>query len=42
MIAWPRKERPRGNPVSAELFGTEPIDGRVPSDHYGVVVEMAT
>ena len=41
-IAWPRKDRPRGNPVCAELFGTEPVDGRVPSDHYGVVVEMAT
>lgn len=38
MIAWPRP-KPLGNPLRAELFGVEPIDGVVPSDHYGVVVE---
>ena len=42
LIGWPRENRPRGNPQSAELFGTEPVDGIVPSDHYGVVVEMIT
>lgn len=38
MIGWPRP-KPLGNPLRAELFGVDPIDGVVPSDHYGVVVE---
>jgi len=38
MIAWPRP-KPLGNPLRAELFGVDPVDGVVPSDHYGVVVE---
>lgn len=42
LIGWPRKDRPRGNPQSAALFGTEAIDGKVPSDHYGIVVDMHT
>ena len=42
LIGWPRKDRPRGNPMSAELFGREPVDGRTPSDHYGIVVDMHT
>lgn len=42
LIGWPRKNRPRGNPMSAELFGREPAEGKVPSDHYGVVVDMHT
>ncbi len=37
-VAWPRP-KPTGNPLSAERFGmtARPI---VPSDHYGVVVEL--
>ena len=31
----------RGRPVAARLFGADPIDGVVPSDHYGVVVDLA-
>ncbi len=41
LVGWPRP-RPRGNPVSVEVFGTEPVDGIVPSDHYGVVADLAT
>lgn len=41
MIAWPRP-RPLGNPVAAWRFGIDPVDGVVPSDHYGVAVELAT
>ncbi|MEM7091964.1 MAG: endonuclease/exonuclease/phosphatase family protein [Actinomycetota bacterium] len=42
LIAWPRKDRPRGNPASAALFGMDEVEGKVPSDHYGVVVDMIT
>jgi endonuclease/exonuclease/phosphatase family metal-dependent hydrolase len=40
LVSWPRP-RPTGNPLSARLVGVEP-DGRgvVPSDHYGVLVEL--
>ncbi|MCP5028962.1 MAG: endonuclease [Actinomycetia bacterium] len=38
-VAWPR-EKPVGNAVRAELFGTEPVAGILPSDHYGVVVDL--
>lgn len=41
-VQWPRKNRPRGNPISAELFGRDEIDGKVPSDHYGITVEIHT
>lgn len=40
MIGWPRPKRPRGNPISATLFGVDPIDGVMPSDHYGVAVDI--
>lgn len=40
LVAWPRP-RPLGNPLRASLFGTSPRDGIVPSDHYGVVVDLA-
>jgi endonuclease/exonuclease/phosphatase family metal-dependent hydrolase len=33
---WPRRGGV-GSVVSAELVGTEPVDGTVPSDHYGVL-----
>ena len=41
MVSWPR---PKGVGValSARLLGTEPIDGIVASDHYGVVVDLRT
>lgn len=45
-VVWPRP-KPLGNPVSAQLAGTEPIvydggpdGGIVPSDHYAVVVDL--
>lgn len=41
-IGWPRPDRPVGNPVRAWLFGQDPIDGLVGSDHYGVAVEIHT
>jgi endonuclease/exonuclease/phosphatase family metal-dependent hydrolase len=42
LIGWPREKRPVGNPVRAWMFGTEPVDGIVASDHYGVAVEIHT
>ena len=39
MVSWPRP-KPLGNPISAELVGTEPFEGFVPSDHYGVLAEL--
>ncbi len=40
LVGWPRP-KPVGNPRRAWLVGTDPIDGIVPSDHYGVAVELA-
>lgn len=44
LVGWPRP-KPVGNPQRAWLVGTEPVggpsDGIVPSDHYGVAVELA-
>jgi len=42
MIGWPRDKRPVGNPQQARLFGIEPVNGVVPSDHYGVAVTIQT
>lgn len=39
LVGWPR-QRPSGNPVSAEVFGVDPVGGTVGSDHYGVVVDL--
>ncbi len=39
LVGWPRA-RPAGNPVRARLFGIEPVDGVVASDHYGVFVDL--
>ena len=39
LVSWPRG-KPYGNPLSARLVGTDPVCGTVPSDHYGVVVEL--
>ena len=39
-VGWPRP-KPTGNPRRAWLIGTEPVDGVVPSDHYGITVELA-
>ena len=37
--AWPRRGG-AGHPVRCELVGREPVDGVVPSDHYGVLAEL--
>jgi endonuclease/exonuclease/phosphatase family metal-dependent hydrolase len=42
LIGWPRENRPVGNPTRAWMFGIEPIDGIVASDHYGLAVEIHT
>lgn len=42
LIGWPREKRPVGNPQRAWLFGVEAVDGIVPSDHYGIAVEIHT
>lgn len=39
LVGWPRP-RPRGNPQRAQLFGAEPVQGVVGSDHFGVVVDL--
>lgn len=39
LVLWPRTG-PLGNPVSAELFGSELIDGVLPSDHWGVLADL--
>lgn len=39
LVSWPRP-KPLGNPWRAELVGTHAVDGVVPSDHYGVVVDL--
>lgn len=41
MTQWPR-ERPKGNPAAATLVGMRAVDGAVPSDHYGLVVDLKT
>ena len=40
MVSWPRR-RPNGNPVRATRFGEVAIDGAIPSDHWGVSVDLA-
>lgn len=40
LIGWPRDDRPVGNPQRARLFGVDPVDGVVASDHYGVAVDL--
>jgi endonuclease/exonuclease/phosphatase family metal-dependent hydrolase len=39
LVSWPRP-KPIGNPVTARLVGTEEWGGVVPSDHYGVLVDL--
>ncbi|GAA2402663.1 hypothetical protein GCM10010191_07760 [Actinomadura vinacea] len=29
-----------GHPVHCELLGTEPVDGVIASDHYGVLADL--
>lgn len=36
---WP-KAGGAGHPVAARLFGTEPVEGVWPSDHFGLLVEL--
>jgi endonuclease/exonuclease/phosphatase family metal-dependent hydrolase len=38
-VSWPRP-KPLGNPTRAALVGVGPVDGVVPSDHAGVVVDL--
>lgn len=40
-VSWPRPKG-LGKPIRAELFGTVPVDGVMPSDHYGVMVDLRT
>jgi endonuclease/exonuclease/phosphatase family metal-dependent hydrolase len=40
VLAGYPKERAAGEPVSCRIIGNEPIDGVIPSDHYGVVAEL--
>ena len=40
LVSWPR-QRPNGNPVRADRFGLDPIDGVIASDHWGVVADLA-
>jgi endonuclease/exonuclease/phosphatase family metal-dependent hydrolase len=37
--AWPRPGG-AGHPVHCEVIGTEPVDGVLPSDHYGVLADL--
>lgn len=37
--AWPRAGG-AGHPVRCERIGTEPVDGVMPSDHYGVLADL--
>jgi endonuclease/exonuclease/phosphatase family metal-dependent hydrolase len=37
--AWPRTGG-AGHPVRCELLGTEPVDGVLASDHYGLVADL--
>jgi endonuclease/exonuclease/phosphatase family metal-dependent hydrolase len=41
LVSWPRPKT-MGRPLRCELFGHKPVDGVVPSDHYGVVVDFST
>jgi endonuclease/exonuclease/phosphatase family metal-dependent hydrolase len=38
-VGWP-KPGGAGHVTSCEVVGTEPVDGVVPSDHYGVLAEL--
>jgi endonuclease/exonuclease/phosphatase family metal-dependent hydrolase len=40
LVGWPRP-RPLGNPVVCRVVGDSPVGGVQPSDHYGVVVDLA-
>ncbi len=41
LVSWPRPKGV-GVPISASLLGTTPRNGVVPSDHFGVLVELRT
>ena len=38
-VGWPRRGGV-GSVVSAELIGTDPVDGVVASDHYGLLATV--
>lgn len=39
LAGWPKRGG-RGHVVRAEVLGTDPVDGVVPSDHYAVLAEL--
>jgi endonuclease/exonuclease/phosphatase family metal-dependent hydrolase len=39
LVGWP-KAGGAGHVISCEVVGTQPVDGVVPSDHYGVLAEL--
>lgn len=39
LVGWPRP-KPAGSVLGAHVVGDEPVNGVVPSDHYGVVVDL--
>lgn len=39
LVGWP-KEGGRGQVLEAEVVGTEPVNGVIPSDHYGVMATL--
>jgi endonuclease/exonuclease/phosphatase family metal-dependent hydrolase len=39
LVSWPRTTG-EGTPVHAELFGTQPVGGVMPSDHAGLLVHL--
>ena len=41
LVSWPR-QRPSGNPVAAERFGLDAVDGVTASDHWGVWADLRT
>jgi endonuclease/exonuclease/phosphatase family metal-dependent hydrolase len=38
-VGWPKSEG-AGHVLRSEVAGTEAVDGRQPSDHYGVLAEL--
>lgn len=40
LVAWPRPAKPVGNVAAAQLVGVDAVGGVVPSDHYGVGVDL--
>jgi endonuclease/exonuclease/phosphatase family metal-dependent hydrolase len=41
LVSWPRPKA-MGRPLSCRIVGNEPVNGVMPSDHYGVIAEFST